>query len=88
MLLYSHISNQHAQRHTLQNHRKDNSKINTQNKKMCFSCTFQMEILCPEEYHRLKVNFGSPKLKSFKITAHKQLEINVYTEVKATVIYL
>lgn len=44
-----------------------------------------MEILCPEEYHRLKVNFGSPELKSFKITAHKQLEINIYTEVKVTV---
>lgn len=55
---------------------------------MCFSCTFQTEILCPEEYHRLKVNFASPKPKSFKITAHKQLEINIYTEVKATVIYL
>ena len=45
----------------------------------------KMDILCPEEYHRLKVNFASPKLKSFKITAHKQLEINIYIELKVPV---
>jgi len=43
-----------------------------------------MEILCPGEYHRFKVNCGSQKLESFKITAHKQLEINVCTEAKVT----